>query len=231
MFHLEREKALVCTVKKSFDCVNCQNEILIVSESVKDEPLSCGDKEAARSSDIFISTFMQMLHLTQNQITLTLLLTSWKKPCSHVHAHYTNLLHDELRLRDRSTKRSIWSTDFIESFSIHWSPISAHSAQLTLICSTRQMFERIKYTCRCICWQVLLSTTTYTLSLSTLASNMGKSWLQSMAVPKNITVPAPILIFGAKFFRLQASRVPLWVKTWCQSQTPLVGDFIWVDNR
>ena len=55
---------------------------------------------------------------------------------------------------------------------------------------------------------------------------MGKSWLQSMAVPKNITVP--ILIFGTKFSRLQASWVPLWVITRLQSQTPLV--FIWVDN-
>ena len=91
MFHLEREKALVCAVKKSFDCVNCQNEILIVSESVKDEPLSCGDKEAAGSSDIllrgaFISTLLRMLDV-KNQITLTLLLTSWKKPVLMSNGH------------------------------------------------------------------------------------------------------------------------------------------------
>ena len=118
MFHLEREKALVCAVKKSFDCVNCQNEILIVSESVKDEPLSCGDKGAAGSSDIFISTLLRMLHHTKPD-NINTVINKLEKPCSRVHVHYTNLLHDELLLHDRSTKRGIWSTDFIESFSIH----------------------------------------------------------------------------------------------------------------
>ena len=105
MFHLEREKALVCAVKKSFDCVNCQNEILIVSESVKDEPLSCGDKGADGSSDIlwreaFISTLLQMLHHIKPD-NINTVINKLEKPCSHVHAHYTNLLHDELRLHDR----------------------------------------------------------------------------------------------------------------------------------
>ena len=130
MFHLEREKALVCAVKKSFDCVNCQNEILIVSESVKYEPLSSGDKEAAGSSDILWREAFHF-HFAANAASHTkpdninTVINKLEKPCSHVHVHYTNLLHDELRLHDRSTKRSIWSTDFIESFSIHWSPISA----------------------------------------------------------------------------------------------------------
>ena len=87
--------------------MNCQNEILIVSESVKDEPLSCGDKEADGCSDILWRGLSFPLCceccITQNQITLILLLTSWKTPCSPVHAQYTNLLHDELN--DRWTKR------------------------------------------------------------------------------------------------------------------------------
>ena len=95
----------MCAVKKSFDCVNCQNEILIVSESVKDEPLSCGDKEAAGSSDIlwrgtFISTLLQMLHHTKPDNINTVINQLENPVLMSILTIDTNLLHDELLLHD-----------------------------------------------------------------------------------------------------------------------------------
>ena len=143
--------------------------------------------------------------ITQNQITLTLLLTSWKNPVlMSMFTIQTSFMTSSCFMIDRlrgasgplTSLRAFPSTDLQFQLTQLSSPLFVARDRCL-----RGLNTHVGAYVDKSFWSPQL---THFLSLLLQVFNyyMGKSWLQSMAVPKNITVPAPILIFGAKFLRL-----------------------------